>query len=287
MKSTLAGIIRWHPVLAYYILVFIISFGGILIALGPGGFVGTSATARTQLWVGGPISLLGPSIAGLLCTGLLYGKAGLRQLLSRLLKWRVGAGWYAFALLTAPLISTLSLLARSTSPAIVTASDKLGLLLTGIALGLVSSPFWEELGWTGFATPELRKRHGVLSTGLMMGVLWGVWHYPIFSASGLSSGSLSPLVFTLLLLFTWLIPYRILIVWLYDRTHSLLLAVLMHVPVVVDQFVLSPEKQSPEFIAASNIIFAVALWMVVGVIYVASRERLRPERTAKLVSRRR
>ncbi len=284
MKSTLAGILHWHPVLAYYILVFLISFGGILIALGPGGFVGTTATPRTQLWVGGPISLLGPSIAGLLCTGLLYGKPGLRQLLSRLLAWRVGAGWYVFALLTAPVITALSLLARSTPPAIATASDKLGLLLTGIALGFLSSPFFEELGWTGFATPELRKRFGVLGTGLMMGVLWGLWHYPIFSASGLLSGSLSSLLFTLLLLFTWLIPYRILMVWLYDHTHSLLLVVLMHVPIVADQFVLNPDGQSPEFIAASNIIFAVALWMVVGVIYVARREWLeaRTEPEARL-----
>ncbi len=274
MNSTLLSFARRHPVLAYYVLVFAISWGGTLLALGPGGFVGTTATARTQLWVGGPISLLGPSIAGLLFTGLVYGRAGLRQLLSRLLRWRLRAGWYAFALLLAPLITTLSLLVRSTSPAIATASDKLGLLLTGIALGLVSSPFFEELGWMGFAAPELRKRHGILRTGLLMGALWGLWHYPIFSASGLSSGSLSPLAFTLLLLFTWLIPYRVLMVWAYDHTHSLLLSILMHVPIVADQFVLNPATSSPEFAAGSNIIFAVALWVVVGVIYVAGGGRL-------------
>ena len=273
-RSPLLSITRRYPVLSYYVVVFAISWGVGLLALGPGGFTGTTATARTQLWVGGPISLLGPSIAGPLFTGLLYGRAGLRQYLSRLLKWRVSAGWYAFALLTAPVITTLSLLARSTPPAIATANDKIGLLLTGIALGLVSSPFFEELGWTGFATPELRKHHGVLATGLLMGLLWGLWHYPIFSASGRSSGSLSPLVFTLLLLFTWLIPYRILIVWLYDHTHSVLLSVLMHVPIVTAEFVLSPEGQSPAFIATSNIIFALALWLLIAVIFVASRGRL-------------
>ena len=255
--------IKRHPVAAYYALVFAISWGGILIALGPGGLVGTTQTAHTQLFVGGPISLLGPSIAGVLMTGLLYGRAGLRALLSRLLRWRVGAGWYAFALLTAPVITTLSLLARSTPPAIATADDKLGVLLTGIVFGLTSSPFFEELGWTGFATPELRKRFGILSTGLMMGVLWGLWHYPIFSASGLSSEPLPPLMFTLVLLFTWLIPYRILIVWLYDHTQSVLLTVLMHMPIVTDQFVLSPTASSTTFITTSNIIFATAMWVLV------------------------
>ncbi len=274
MKPTLMSFIRQHPVLSYYVVVFAISWGGILLALGVGGFVGTSATARTQLFVGGPISLLGPTVAGILFTGLIYGRPGLRRLLSELLRWRVGAGWYAFALLIAPIITTLSLLARSTPPAIATAPDKLGLLLSGILFGVTSSPLFEEIGWVGFATPELRKRFGILATGLFMGVLWGLWHYPIFSASGLSSGSLSPLTFPLLLLFTWLIPYRILMVWLYDHTHSLLLTVLMHVPIVADQFVLNPAASSPEFMAASNIIFASAAWMVVGVIYVAGRGRL-------------
>jgi membrane protease YdiL (CAAX protease family) len=260
-----------------------VSWGGIIIALGPGGFVGTTATAHTQLWLGGPISLLGPSIAGVLFTGLLYGKAGLQQYLSRLLNWRVTAGWYAFALLTAPILTTLSLLVRSTPPAIVTSTDKLGLLLSGIALGFASSPFFEELGWTGFATPELRKRYGIVTTGLLMGVLWGLWHYPIFSASGRASGSLSPLIFTLLLLFTWLIPYRILIVWLYDHTHSVLLAVLMHVSIVTDQFVLSPVGSSPEFIATSNIIFAGALWIVVALIWLAGY-RLPGSQTASATS---
>src|SRR5512141_3240503 len=194
MKSTLVSSIRQHPVLSYYILVFIISWGGGLLALGPGGLMGTTVTPRTQLLVNVPIGILGPCIAGLLMTGLLYGRPGFRELLSRLLKWRVGAGWYAFALLTAPVITTLSLLARSTPPAIATASDKLGLLLTGIALGLGSSPFFEEVGWTGFATPELRKRCGVLATGLLMGVLWGIWHYPAFSATGRASAPLSTFV---------------------------------------------------------------------------------------------
>jgi uncharacterized protein len=272
--SSIRTLIRRHPVVSYYAFVFAVSWGGIIIAIGPGGFIGTTATAHTQLWVGGPISLLGPSIAGVLFTSLLYGKTGLRQYLSRLLNWRVRVGWYAFALLTAPIVTALSLLARSATPAIAAAPHKIGFLLTGILLGLISSPFFEELGWTGFATPELRKRFGVVSTGIIMGALWGLWHYPIFSASGRSSGSLSPVIFTLLLLFTWLIPCRILIVWLYDHTHSILLTVLMHVTIVSDQFVLNPTGSSPEFIASSNIIFSIALWILVLIIWLADNRWL-------------
>ncbi len=49
--------------------------------------------------------------------------------------------------------------------------------MAGIAVGLVV-PFFEELGWTGFAIPELGKRYGILTTGLIVGLLWGAWHFP-------------------------------------------------------------------------------------------------------------
>jgi membrane protease YdiL (CAAX protease family) len=274
MKSKLLSFTRGHPVLSYYVLVFIVSWGGGLLALGPGGLMGTTVTPRTQLLVNVPIGIMGPCIAGLLMTTVLYGRNGLRALLSRLTKWRVGIGWYAFAILTAPVISTASLLARSTPPAIATASNKLALLLMGIAIGIGTSPFFEEIGWTGFATPELRKRFGVLGTGLFIGVLWGVWHFPAFSATGRTSEPLSPVVFTVALLFTWLIPYRVLMVWLYDHTHSLLLAMIMHVPIVMEKFILYPSESSSTFTAISNVIEAAALWVVVAVVFLASRNRL-------------
>ena len=102
--------------------------------------------------------LAGPSVAGILLTGLVDGRAGLRELLSRLLRWRVGARWYAVALLTAPLCVTGDTLrAFAHLPGvpprhIVASDDKASLLLIGIAVGLVVGIF-EELGWTGFAMP--------------------------------------------------------------------------------------------------------------------------------------
>jgi uncharacterized protein len=263
--------IKRHPMLTYYALVFAISWGFILIVLGPGGFLGTTVTSRTQLFVGGPISLLGPSISGVLLTGLIYGKPGLRQLRSRLLKWRVGAGWYAIVLLTAPILTTISLLVLSVTPGIETAEDKVGMLLLGIALGFFSSPFFEELGWTGFATPELRKRHGILATGLIMGLLWGVWHFPIFSASAGSSGAIQPAIYLAVLLFSWLIPYRVLMVWVYDHTKSLLLSILMHVLLIVDQFVLWPSDSTSAQIASGTLVFTGTLWALVVVVFAVSR----------------
>jgi uncharacterized protein len=254
--------IKRHPVLSYYALVFAISWGCILIVLGPGGFLGTTQTSGSQLYIGGPLSLLGPSIAGVLLTGLIYGKAGLRDLLTRLLRWRVGVRRYAVALLTAPLLTMALLIALSLTPTIVTAADKASLLVSGFTIGIIV-PFFEELGWTGFAIPELRKRHGILEAGLIMGLLCGVWHFPIFSASAASSGAVQPAIYLAVLLFSWLIPYRMLIVWVYDHTHSLLVAMLMHLPIVFDQFVLLPQVLAGAPLMVYLVLFTAGLWILV------------------------
>jgi hypothetical protein len=91
-------------------------------------------------------------------TGLVYGRAGLRQFLYRLLKWRVAARWYAVALLTAPLLMmavllALSLFSREFVPGIFTSNDRATLLLVSIATA-VGVGFFEELGWNGIRDPR-------------------------------------------------------------------------------------------------------------------------------------
>jgi membrane protease YdiL (CAAX protease family) len=212
-------------------------------------------------------------------TGLLYGRAGLREFRSRLLKWRVGAGWYAVALLTAPLVSTAVLLALSLVspeylPRIFTASDRTALLLMGIAVGLTAGIF-EELGWTGFAVPTLlrRMRYGVLTTGLIVGVLWGAWHLPInFWASGVIVGELSLAVFApvwlLGILVGSLVAFRVLMVWVYERTGSMLVAMLMHVSLATFTFVLTPPLGgAPYWII--GFACAAALWAIVAAVALA------------------
>jgi uncharacterized protein len=212
-------------------------------------------------------AMAGPSIAGIVSTALVHGRAGVRDLLSRLLRWRVSVRWYAVALLTAPLLATAILCAFSLTsppflPAIVTASDRTGLLVSGIAAGLVVPPF-EELGWTGFAIPQLRTRHGIVTTGVIVGLLWGAWPFPLFAESARSSAAGSPTLYLAVLLFSWL-P---LMVWVYDRTTSVLLAMLMHLPIVVISFVLVPSA-TPKVILTYGLVFASALWILVAAVAV-------------------
>ena len=228
--TTIKAFIKRHLVLTYFALTFAISMGGILIAVGREGM----PIDRYSLI---PILSLfaGPSAAGLLLTGIFDGKKGLCDFGSRLFRWRVSARWYAVAILITPLVVTpillaLSLFSPDFLPAIITTDDKVALLLLGIVAGLIGG-FLEELGWTGFAVPRLRLRDNVLTTGLIVGLLWGTWHVPItFAASVSPSGAVSLSLFLPPLFFyVAVLPvFRVLMVWVYDRTESLLVAILMH-----------------------------------------------------------
>ncbi len=279
---TISTYIKRHPVLIYYALTFAISWGGVLLAIGGPGAI-WRINERFEMLL--PLMILtllaGPSISGVLLTGIFYGKAGLRDFLSRLLRWRVGARWYAVALLTAPLLFLAILLPLSQSssvflPGLFTAGDKASHLIMGLATGLAAG-FFEELGWTGFAIPRLRQRYSVLATGLIMGLLWAVWHLLPGFWIGFASGSINgvlPLASYILDPFLFLMAFRVLIVWVYDRTGSLLIGMLMHLSLTASSRILIPLGVVGGTLLTFDLIWAAVTWLIVAVVAVASGRQL-------------
>jgi len=261
--------------MTYYALTFAISWGGMLIVVGPGGIPATPEQTEMLFAIALLAMLAGPSVAGILLTGLIHGRAGFRELVSRLLRWRVGARWYAVALLATPLLAMATLFALLPIspvflPGIFASDDKTSVLLIGIAVGLVVGIF-EELGWTGFAIPRLRRRYGVLTTGLIVGLLWGAWHFILaFWASGDSPGALSMLLFLPWVLYNvGLLPvYRVLMVWVYDRTGSLLVAMLMHASLTGGlAMILMPLAISGVPNLIWYFVLTVVLWIIVAAVH--------------------
>jgi uncharacterized protein len=219
----------------------------------------------------------GPSVAGLIMTALVGGRAGLRDLLTRLLRWRVAGRWWAAALLTGPVLVAavifgLMLYSPDFTPGLLTAEDRLGMLVFAVGWGLVGGGLLEELGWTGFAVPALRQRHGVLQTGLIVGVLWGVWHLliAVWATPGLAGdASLAGFAAGFVAFYFVALPaYRVLMVWLYDHTASLLLAMLMHAVLSASTIALQPAHGHFTW----NLLLGVALWGVVAAIALAKRD---------------
>jgi CAAX protease family protein len=274
--SPIKEFVRRRPLLTYFVLTFAISWGGFLLAVGPGGFGSTNWEAEPGFLPAVIAMLAGPTVAGLLVTGLIDGRAGVRRLFSRLLRWRVAIWWYALALLTAPLLAFGALSVLSLSAPIFTAENRAAVLLSGILAGL--SVVLEEIGWTGFAVPRLRLRCGVLTTGLIVGPLWAAWHLlqQIFVAGTYAAGLPLALFVSLSVLgaVVQLTAYRLLLVWLYDRTNSLLLVMLMHGSLTASTiFIFRPVATGVTFLAYGWLISA-GLWILVAAVILTSGDKV-------------
>ncbi len=149
--------------------------------------------------------------------------------------------------------------------------DKAMFLLFGVAVAL-GAGFLEELGWTGFATPELLRRYGVLTTGVLMGVMWSVWHWLVVAwGIGDRAGTVPVAAFVALDTLSVLLAFRVLMVWVYDRTGSLLVGMLVHASLTACTLLLWPVTTGPSLLLF-DFIMAAALWIVIAVVVAAVGE---------------
>jgi membrane protease YdiL (CAAX protease family) len=276
--TTIRERLKSHAVLIYFAVVFFISWGGGLIIVGP-----KNLPLRWQQFERlGPLlyvaMLAGPSVAGVLLTGLMHGRSGFRDLLSRLLRWRVGWTAYALALAPALLITAttllLSLIFPDFRPAMMDSHDKADIVMRAIALSLLFG-FFEELGWTGFAVPHLRSRHAPLTTGLIVGVVWGAWHFPLFWEGDTFSGLL-PLTMLVVRLFSWLPPFRVLMVGLHDRTGSLPVVMLMHAFLVATQVILASNRMAGTHLLTHLLVLPAIVWLLLAAAAAANQRKRSP-----------
>jgi membrane protease YdiL (CAAX protease family) len=268
--------IKRHPVLSYYLLVFAISWGGILILIGgPGNIPGTKEQTEKLFVPALLIMFAGPFISGIFMNFFVDGKRGLRMLLSQLLQWRTKAYWYAAAVLTGPLLVLtvlfgLSLFSQTFLPGIITTENKITLLIFGLGWGLVGGGLFEETGWTGFVVPKLRQRYSILSTGLIVGILWGIWHFMIaFWASNYLDSANSWIMFVAGFLAFYLLAlpaYRVLLVWVFDRTRNLPVIMLMHAFLSASTLTLQPSATGGVVTFTWNLVLGIVLWIVVAVV---------------------
>ena len=277
----LADSMRRHPLPWYSAVTFLLSWGAIVAAVWmvTGGLSPTPEQFQRTLPATVPAMLLGPAVAGLVLTGIVSGREGYRELWARLLIWRVEGRWYLFALLAAPVtlaapVLVLWISSLDYAPRIATEPDRVGTLVTGLVLGLVAGLF-EEIGWTGFAIPRARQHYSVLWTGVLVGVLWGAWHFFVnYWGGGGTNGGVPLAVFMPLwvagVLVGQLTAYRVLMVWVYEHTGSVFVAAVMHASLAAFQFILNPLAPGvPQQVYPWG--QAATMWLLVAAVALTSR----------------
>lgn len=182
----------------------------------------------------------GPTIAAFILTFMNSGKIGVRNLLRKLLIWRVPFKYYLFAVFGILIIGILSIftyrLLGGEFPSLSAVLEGMGLQEGDLTLALLllpvfylintllGGPIAEELGWRGYAQELLQKKYNPNVSGLIIGFLWSLWHLPLFIYLPKAVGSMPiaayiPLMTAMGLIFSWL----------YNKTRgSVLLAILLH-----------------------------------------------------------
>jgi membrane protease YdiL (CAAX protease family) len=218
LSARLANRVRKQPVVAFYVLTFAITWGS---------WFPMAAHNRGLLPVDLPLLFflggLGPGIAAYVVMRALRGKRGDAELLGPLLRWRVGVPWLLVSIL---LFVVIWLLASTVSSRL---DEELavvqvwpGLVLLAVRYLLAAVP--EEVGWRGFALPALQQRFSALTSSLIIGAVWALWHLPL-----LVGGDPVMSTYPLIPYLVYIVAESVLYTWLYNNTGgSLLLAVLAH-----------------------------------------------------------
>ncbi len=255
--------VQRHPVVAYFLMTFIISWGGALAMLAPTLLRGEAITRLNGILMY-PVLILGPCIAGLILTGIVDGKQGLGDLFARIGRWRVHPGWYAAALLIPPMLILIALFSLRT---LLSAVFTPGLNPFGLLFGILSA-LLEEVGWMGYAFPKMRAGRSPLSAALLLGVLWGLWHLPVIDFLGAASPHGAYWLPFALAFIVAMTALRILIVWIYSNTGSILLSQIMHASSTGFLVAFSPLAVTAAQEGLWYAVYAAGLWLVVTLVTV-------------------
>src|SRR5215217_6503863 len=182
--SPYKGLLARHPLVFFFIIAFagtwLLELPYVLSEDGSGLLPFSSPVVQWMM----PVSIfMGPFLAAFVMTGATEGRAGVRSFLRRFVLWRVGLGWYLFALVGFPMIFVLSLIVLPGALASfqgLASLAPLPLLFLFVYGFFLSGPLGEEPGWRGFALPRLQALHGPLVGTLILGPLWALWHLPLF-----------------------------------------------------------------------------------------------------------
>ena len=238
--------IRRHPLIALFGLAYGITWLGVI----------PYAMGVWQV----PMFPFGPIVAAIVISAVCGGWTETRQLLLRMVQWRVAPRWYAFALLLPAAVTVAAAYANviffgAPDPTISTLAA-LPSVIPFFALMMVNplqGTLGEELGWRGFALPRLLSNRSPLAASLLLGALVAIWHAPLF-ATGMYANAWLHVSF----LIAFSIPFTLLF---RGSGGSVLLAMLLHTSMN-----LSPEIVLYSSFTGADYERSLVLFLAIGIV---------------------
>jgi membrane protease YdiL (CAAX protease family) len=168
------------------------------------------------------LAVYSPGITSVFLIWWYYGLKGLGSFFKRLTLWRLPLGWWLFLILGIPAVFYIGAALKGTVNTPFPFSPWY-LVLPALVIALFLGPI-EEFGWRGLALPLLQRRFAPFWAGLILGIIWAIWHIPSFMISGMPQTSWSAGPY-----FLGIIALSVILTPMFNTSRgSLLIAVLYH-----------------------------------------------------------
>lgn len=217
-------------IILFYLLTYTFAWGlSALFLLFPAWMV--AHFGRVTLW--NPIifaTIWTPTIWAFILAFVLDGRAGLRDLLIRVFRWRVKLRWYLISTVGIASLGLAASFVRAAAshipaPPVLDFAAWPALTLYGLSMLVVDpGPIGEDPGWRGYALPRMLQRFNPAVASVLLGTVWAVWHLPAFLFSGMPQAPLSVGWFLLAV-----VSLTVLMSWVAVNTRGAVIpAILMH-----------------------------------------------------------
>jgi membrane protease YdiL (CAAX protease family) len=169
------------------------------------------------------LAVYAPAISGVVVAWRRLGRSGLKGYFARLKMIRMPVSNWLFLVVGIPAIVYAGATASGTLSTTPVFSPWYTMIPT-LLVSMFLAGTWEELGWRGVAQPLLQRRFTPLTSGLIIGSVWALWHLPAFALSGTvqSAWSFGPY-------FIGVVAVSVIMTWFFNASNgSILVAWLVH-----------------------------------------------------------
>ena len=245
-----------YPIYGFILLTFLISAISFIIMLKIPEAQSPESMKGLPVWL---IAIWSPNMAAII---ILMAKNNVTSSIQAAFTLPAFSWWMILVLIPLLVTGILLLIEVSKGNTIQWSNFKWSYLLPLILINLIMGPLGEEFGWRGFLYPIIKSSYGWMGSALIVGVIWAIWHAPLWFLNSPQSKIPFWAFFTIVVLLS------ILMSMIYNHSQgSIIMVILLHLSFNVSLgFIDIIESHQPgEFISKSLYVYVPLVLILIGI----------------------